>query len=323
MNSVNDEFEIMEAFNAESAAWLRRDLNALAEHWVHSPQARRMVSLAKLGTQVQQGWDAIFANFKHLAEQYPNTFSDSRVRHENMNIVVNGNTAWVTYDQIGVKTDDDFEMNGTQHELKIFQRDDGKWKIACIVVMLRTVDHEVCPLIEIGLDKKVHWMNDYAHKKISEHPALIITGGRLRVRNRNHEAAFEEAITWASQTFKSSLLPGLSGRLSRAVVVGESENATPLLCWLLIEDGKLLVSFDDEQRLKRKMTIAREVYGLTASQAQLVELLALGIDLKLVSQKLGVSINTVKTQLQRMFDKTGVRSQSALVAMLFSVEAPT
>lgn len=282
-----------------------------------------MVSLAQLGTQVQEGWDAIFANFKHMAEQYPDSFADNRVQHEKMNIVVHGETAWVTYDQVGVPSDDNFEMVGIQHELKIFHRIDGQWKIMCIVVMLRSVDHEVCPLIEIGLDKKVLWMNGFAHERISEHPALLISGGRLRVRNRKHDIAFDDAIAWAGHLLKSHLPQGLGSRLSRAVVLGESSDATPILCWLVIEDGKLLVSFDDEKQLKRKMTIAQGVYGLTASQAQLAELLASGNDLKLASQKLGVSINTVRTHLQRMFDKTGVRSQSALVATLFSVEAPS
>ena len=188
--------------------------------------------------------------------------------------------------------------------------------------MLRAVDHEVCPLIEIGLDKMVLWMNADGHEKISGHPALIISAGRLRARNRVHQAAFDDAISWASRLLNSHLPPSAGNRLSRAVVLGESAEASPIVCWLLIEDGKLFVSFDDEQRLKRMMAIAREVYGLTASQAQLAELLASGTDLKQAARKLGVSINTVRTQIQRMFDKTGARSQSALVAMLFSVEAP-
>lgn len=37
---------------------------------------------------------------------------------------------------------------------------------------------------------------------------------------------------------------------------------------------------------------------------------------------LAVSVNTLRTQLQRIFDKTGVRSQAALVRSLLSVEAP-
>ena len=46
-------------------------------------------------------------------------------------------------------------------------------------------------------------------------------------------------------------------------------------------------------------------------------------DLSAAAGKLGVSINTVRTHLQRMFDKTGVHTQSALVGLLLSAEAPT
>ena len=323
MTTSAEEKAVLAVLNAETEAWLRRDLTALAEHWLHSPQARRMVSIAKLGIQVQQGWDAILAKLVELAEKYPDKFAEDSIRRENMNIVVDGNMAWVSYDQVGIKSDDKFLMAGTQHELKIFQRINGIWKIACLVVMMRTIDHEICPLIEIDLDKKILWMNDQGQQRLSDHPALLITGGHLRLRNQVHQAAFDDAVTWANSMFKSNLLQRLSGRLSRAVVLGESDSATPILCWLLIEDGKLLVSFDDEQRLKRRLMIARDLYKLTTAQAQLAELLALGSDLKMASQKLGVTINTVKTHLQRMYDKTGVRSQSALVAMLFSAEAPT
>jgi DNA-binding CsgD family transcriptional regulator len=52
-------------------------------------------------------------------------------------------------------------------------------------------------------------------------------------------------------------------------------------------------------------------------------LIAQGNDLTQAAERLGVSVNTVRTHLQRMFDRTGARSQSALVGILLSAEAPT
>jgi DNA-binding CsgD family transcriptional regulator len=316
-----DEVEILAALNGETEAWLRRDLEALAEYWVQSPTTRRMSSVAHHGTQVQEGWDAIYATLKSLAEQYPETYSESRVRTERLNIVVNQDTAWVTYDQIGEKSDDSFEMVGTQHELKIFHRIDGKWKIACIVVMQRAIDHEVSPLIEISSNKTVLWMNGYAHEQINDHPFLSISGGRLRARNHSYEGELQAVVDWASRHLHWNTPPSETGRHARAVILGENDEGAPQFCWVLIQDGKIMVSFNDNQMVKRRVLLAQNLYRLTNAQSELAQLLVMGKDLSGIAENLGVSVNTVRTHLQRMFDKTGVRSQSALVGILLSAGA--
>lgn len=322
--SVNaDKAAILAVLEAETAAWLRRDMDALASYWVHSPDARRMYAYAHLGTKIDEGWDAIQAHHISVANHYPQSYAESRVRRERMNIVVVGDMAWAIYDQVGDQVDDNFELTGTQHELKIFQRIQDKWKIACIVSMQRAMDHEICPLIEVAPDKGVAWMNGAAHEQISNHPALIISGGRLRARDRSYDASLQDAIDWASRQLQTHLPPSPPSRPARSVILGESDNAAPIFCWVLFEDGKILVSFNDDQRLKRRIAIAQGIYGLSTTQAQLAKHLAEGHDLSVAASKLGVSINTVRTHLQRMFDRTGAHSQSALVGILLSAEAPT
>lgn len=322
MTMDEDKAAVLAVIKAETAAYLRKDIDALASYWVHSSHARRMVSVANLGTHVYEGWDAIKANYQFLMEQFPKVYAENRISCERMNLVVSGDTAWATYNEVGDQTGDNFEMGGTLHQLKIFQRVDGQWKMICIVVMQRSIDHVSCPLIEIGADKSVLWMNAFAHEQISNHPFLIISGGKLRARNRIHDAGLQEAVDWASRNLRAHWTLEPLNRLARAVILGESDDAAPLFCWVLLEDGKILVSFNDDQMLKRRVAIAQGIYGLTASQAQLAQLLAEGIDLTLAAEKLGVSINTLRTHLQRMFDKTGTRSQSALVGILLSAEAP-
>jgi DNA-binding CsgD family transcriptional regulator len=54
---------------------------------------------------------------------------------------------------------------------------------------------------------------------------------------------------------------------------------------------------------------------------RLARLIVEGHELAAASGLLGVSVNTLRTQLQRMFDKTGQRSRAALVRALLSAEA--
>ena len=323
MGTDEDKAAILAVLDAENAAFMRRDLDAWATHWVHSPQSRFMISHALQGSRVLEGWEAISAFFGLGIREITETYDETRVHLERMNVVVSGDMAWATYDQVGDGTGDNFYLVGTYHQLQIFQRIAGQWKISCIVVIQRATDHEICPLIEVASDKRVLWTNNAADEQIANHPALIITGGRLRARNRSREARLQEAVSWASQLSQGSLPATPASRIARAVVLGEDDTAAPFFCWVLVEDGKILVSFNDEQLLKRRIAVAQGIYGLTPAQAQLATLVAEGHDLSAAAGKLGVSVNTVRTQVQRMFDKTGAHSQSALVGLLLSAEAPT
>jgi DNA-binding CsgD family transcriptional regulator len=323
MSTDEDKAAILAVLEAETAAWLRRDMDALASHWIHSSQARRMYAYAHLGTKIDEGWDAIQAHHISVANHYPQTYAETRLRRERMNVIVVGDMAWAIYDQIGDKTDDNFELAGMLHELKIFQRLEGRWKIVCVVSMQRAMDHEICPLIEVAPDKGVIWMNGPAHEQIVSHPALIVSGGRLRARDRIHDTGLQDAVDWASRQLQTHLPPSPPSRPARAVILGESDEAAPIFCWVLFEDGKILVTFNDEQLLKRRIAVAQAMYGLSTAQAQLATLVAQGNDLSVAAGKLGVSINTVRTHLHRMFDRTGTHSQSALVGLLLSAESPT
>jgi DNA-binding CsgD family transcriptional regulator len=325
MSIEDDKAAILAVIKEETAAFMRKDIDALSEYWIHTPEARRIAYVANLGLQVFEGWDAIKDNYVHLIAQFPDVQPESRVHWERMNLVVIGDMAWANYDQIGskVSADDSFELGGTLHEIKIFHRIAGRWKMACLAVIQGTVDHVSVPLIEIDDDKRVLWMNGFAHEQISNHPFLVISGNHLRARNRMHEANLQDAVKWASGMVRTHWTKEPLDRLARAVILGESEDAAPQFCWVLVEDGKILVSFNDDQMVARRVAIAEGIYGLTAAQAQLAQLLAQGRDLPRCAEKLGVSINTVRTHLQRMFDRTGARSQSALVGILLSAEAPT
>jgi DNA-binding CsgD family transcriptional regulator len=325
MNSDEDKAAVLAVIKAETAAFMRKDIEALSEHWVHSPEARRIAYVANLGLQVFEGWEAIKDNYVHLIEQFPEIQPETRVHAERMNVVVIGDMAWANYDQIGSKAsaDDKFELGGTMHEIKIFHRIAGQWKMACIIVIQCSVAHVSAPLIEIDSNKEVLWMNGYAHEQVIDHPFLIISGNKLRARNRLHEAGLQDAVTWAKGVVQTHWTKEPLDRLARAVILGESDDASPQFCWVLVEDGKILVSFNDDQMVSRRVALAQGIYGLTATQAQVAQLLVQGNDIVIVAKKLGVTANTVRTHLQRMFDRTGVRSQTALVAILLSAEAPT
>ena len=324
MDEEAEKAAIMAVLRAETDAYMRRDFPALAQHWVHSPQARLMTAFASLGERVIEGWDAIAERYQSVMGRFSQPYDTAdRLRWEKVNIVLGTDMAWVSYDQVGSDSGDDFEMSGLQQELKIFHRIDGAWKIGCLVLMQRTVEHVTCPLIEVDADGRVVWMNRQAEVRMRDHPGLVLAAGRLRARLRDRDAGLRDALGWAFRELKVHVPPRLASRQARAVPLGEDDDAVPLFCWVFLEDGKALVSFDDVETVARRIDLAADIYDLSPAQVRLARLIVDGRDLAAASETLGVSVNTLRTHLQRMFDRTGVRSQAALVRVLLSAEAPT
>ncbi|MHC2456678.1 DNA-binding CsgD family transcriptional regulator [Rhizobium leguminosarum] len=318
-DSEADRAAIMAVIRAETEAWLQRDFEALASHWVQSPQTRRMEYFASLGVRVDEGWDPIAARIKKIVERFPekHAFAE-RVRWEKVNIVVDGNMAWMTFDQIGSDTGED-----RKRQLRILQRIDGAWKIGCMVMMESSVEEANCPLIEVDADARILWTNRLARERMPGHPGLVAAAGRLRARQREYDPALREAVRLAFRELQSQRPLNIAPKQTWAVALGEDAAGGPLHCWVLLEDGKTLVSFDDAETVARRIASAREVFGLSPAQTRLARLIVDGHDLAAAADLLGVSVNTLRTQLQRIFDKTGVRSQAALVRALLSAGAPS
>lgn len=313
-----DRAAILAAIRGETEAWLQRDFDAMARHWVQSPQTRRMEYFASLGTRVDQGWDAIARRLLKIVERFPEKQPfEERVSWENVNVVVAADMAWVTYDQIGTDTGEDLKRL-----LKIMHRVDGVWKIACLVMMESTVQQANCPLIEIDAQARILWTNHLARERMHGHDGLVVAGGRLRARHRERDAALHDAVRLAFQELQSQRPLAVAPKQTWAVALGENTNGVPIHCWVLLEDGKALVSFEDADKVERGIAAAQEVYRLSPAQVRLARLILDGHDLAAAADVLSVSINTLRTQLQRMFDKTGVRNQAALVRSLLSADAP-
>lgn len=313
-----DKDAILAVLRSETEAWLQRDFETLANHWVQSPQTRRMEYYASLGVRVDEGWDVIAARLKRIMERFPQkrAFSE-HVRWEKVNVIVAENMSWVTYDQIGIDGSDDLKR-----ELKILHRVDGIWKISCMVMMESTVKQANFPLIEVDADMRILWTNRLAQERISGHQGLAVAAGRLRARRSEHTSALREAVRQAFRELQGQTRLALSPKQAWPVILGEDEAGVQMHCWVHLEDGKALVSFDDAETIARRIEQAQEIYGLSPAQIRLARLIVDGHDLKAAAERLTVSTNTLRTQLQRIFDKTGVRSQAALVRSLLSAEAP-
>jgi DNA-binding CsgD family transcriptional regulator len=63
-------------------------------------------------------------------------------------------------------------------------------------------------------------------------------------------------------------------------------------------------------------TIVRDLLGLTLGEARISALIAAGIAPRKVSEQLGITEETVRTVLKRVYAKVGVSRQNELTALL-------
>ena len=64
--------------------------------------------------------------------------------------------------------------------------------------------------------------------------------------------------------------------------------------------------------------IVREL-GLSLRQAQIVELMVRGASLREISSDLDISISTIRTQQERVFDKTGTNTRGELLLRILAL----
>jgi DNA-binding CsgD family transcriptional regulator len=84
--------------------------------------------------------------------------------------------------------------------------------------------------------------------------------------------------------------------------------------------GRAAILFlrDPEQELSVDPADLRQLYDLTAAEAELAASLARGLSLEEAAARRGISYETARTQLKSLFQKTGCRKQSQLVALLLN-----
>ena len=318
-----EEDEILEFLRSEQDAYYHGDFEAFIAHWHHGPEVTRMVSGPHVGTRIHRGWDQLLPRFKEGFRQYPQDFDNRAIiRNENVRVEISGDMAWIRYDQVAVDRPDGMHLPSLAHGLKIVQRFNGAWKLVCLVDIAPGIGREDTPRIELDDTGRIVFVNDLAKERLPTHAGLIVSKDRLRARQRAYSSALDKAIAQRKKDLATNLPPGYLNGLASIVPLGEDDRGHALFCWVNAEQDRILITFDDAFMLRRKLEMVADTFALSPAQVALSERLASGHDLASAAADLGVSVNTVRTQVRRMFEKTGTHSQTGLVSLLLSMQNP-
>jgi DNA-binding CsgD family transcriptional regulator len=317
---------ILRVLESETAAFFSKDYDAWADCWVHSEHVKRWSWYPVGGVTIESGWARVSALMRKAMQDFPQPVS-VEIRRENFSFRIAREIAWVTYDQYSSEVNDPFSVHGLQHELKIFERIGDDWKLACVSVLKPRQRSVECPVLEVDDRGRIVWMNQLARVGITRHAGLRVSGGTLCARDRISDRDLRSAIRWAAGLQDYMHQQAAKSRLSITrgavpVILRNVECGGLMVCWVRTEDASILVSFDDDETVRHRLSAAAVVFRLSPAQARLSQEIVDGHDLTQAAAALGTRVTTARTQLQRVFDKTGVRSQLALVRVLLSTGAP-
>jgi len=313
---------------AETAAYFNKDYEGWTECWVHAPYIRRIGWFARCGVLTNVGWERESAAMRASMGEFPMpNHSAGQVRRENLNIRVDHDMAWVTFEQVAMSTGDPFDVPGRQQEVRILERHGGQWRIAGCFMIGSPVEYVDHPLLRVDETAAVVWMNGAAEEELKHHHALLLSRGRLQARGRAGNQQLQAAIKWAAglkryarRQVGQSVAPARYGALP--IILGDPDAADHEICWIIADGGLVLVSFNDQQSTEQRLAAAAVLYHITPAQMRLAGMIVGGNSLVEAARQLGISINTARTQLRRMFEKTGVSSQATLVSTLLTVALP-
>jgi DNA-binding CsgD family transcriptional regulator len=171
-------------------------------------------------------------------------------------------------------------------------------------------------------DASIAFMNRAAEDIISARDGLLLEAGALRSVQSEDTAKLRRLVGEAAETSAGRALhSGGTLRISRSpgkrpleVVVSPTRVREPFP--LFARPIAVVFVTDPDAPLRDLESIGIQRHGLTPAEARVAARVAQGNSVRQIAAILGVSRNTVKTQLKAAFAKTGASRQTQLLKLL-------
>lgn len=312
-----EQAEIVAIIEAETAAFLKRDVDALCDCWVQESYLQHTTILPYAGVVQVNGIAGLRDHFvSHFRVYEPLEVEAEAIVRKNWQFVVRENMAWVTFEQFGA-SDAAEHMSGSQMHTRILEKVSGRWKLISSTGVLSRLDFYDCPKIHVDGSAKILHASKESQEVVAIHPVLKISAGRLSATLRKDATKLKNVIQRAQKDIDDG-----KARLPVPLIFGEESGPDSSLCWVAILDMKIVVLLDDVKLIETTIETAGRIYGLSAMQKRVAAEIAKGEDLTSIANTLEVSTNTVRTHVKRMFDRVGVNNQKTLLNRLLSAQSP-
>ena len=292
------------------------DYDAWEACFVHAPYTTRWGWWQSGGVFVRQGWDEMARRVRRSGPPPKASFAHE-TKVLNLSLQIGTDMAWATFDQ-QYPEPDTLEEGGTglTHELRVFEKHEGVWKIALIGLLIGAAGGD--DIVRIDAERRVLWSRPSVAARLADHDHLVVRGGTLRFRDRKLDRELVQATDWAAALDDSYM----STNGAWPIVAEAGEGLPTSIYWVIADGGMILFSLGSPRANEQRLDLASRVYRLSPAQRRLAGHVAEGLPLTQIAQRMSITENTARTHLDRVFDKTGVRTQPALVRVLLSIVSP-
>lgn len=179
-------------------------------------------------------------------------------------------------------------------------------------------------MIIVARDQLVINLNSAAERIFRAEDGLCTRSGRIVATNMHAEHGLQRAV-------HEALTGGTSAvRGSRSLVCVRPSGRRPYIIHVLPSHRRdadeplrqpmaLVLIVDPEDEPEPATALLRRLYQLTDAEAEVAVRMTHGTDLKQISEELSVTMTTVRTHLQHIFDKTDTHRQAELVRLLLAL----
>jgi DNA-binding CsgD family transcriptional regulator len=284
--------------------------------FVHADYTARWGWWQAGGMFARRGWDDIARRLRSNPPPAIDAYAyDTKLL--NLSLQIGDGMAWATFDQLYPEGASRYGGGtGLVREARVFEKHDGEWKIAFLCMMTGVPGGP--RIVHLDAAGRIVFRSDAAAEAMAADDNIIVRNGALRFRDRRADRMLREAVAWAS-TLDSGFM---STHGALPILVEAGEGLPTGIYWVIADAGLVLFSFGDPALSERRLDMAARVYGLSPAQRILAGHVAEGLTLTEIAERMQVTANTARTHLNRVFDKTGVRTQPALVRVLLTAIAP-
>ncbi|MGR8948362.1 MAG: response regulator [Gammaproteobacteria bacterium] len=166
----------------------------------------------------------------------------------------------------------------------------------------------------VSEDLRVLHLNNHARDIINHNKALEYANDKLGAREKVVQESLRELVETAAEKARLGLTDS-----SEAIFIKspqQSDQIEAIATPSINDEGEVIVVlylFDSTLERVVSHDILMRLYGLTKTEAKLVQLLVGGSMLDAAAQSLEISVNTARTHLKHVFHKTGINRQAELV----------
>ena len=301
----------------EYAAFWNREFDRFSRHHVHAPYTSWRARIRGSGTTVHTGWDELARRVREDMEMDPdpNPYFTSYMRYENVTLRVVGDMAWATFDAV-YPTDamPGFVGPGTGHELRVLERHEGAWKIVLSSAMDEQFGKTEVPTWQVDAAGRVLRQNPAAIRFLRGEVEMAVRAGRMHLGDAATDKRFHEAIVRAANVNRGII----AANVPMPVLFDPGNDEQGRVWWVTAKSWKVFVTVNDPERAREQMGLATEVFQLSPSQTRLASLIIEGLTVVDAAAREGIRVTTARTQVQRIFDKVGVRNLSGLTRVLLT-----